>query len=637
MSRYLDQINSPRDLRRLSMRELEVLAKEIRERLIRTVSVTGGHLASNLGVVELTLALHLALDTPRDKLIWDVSHQTYVHKLLTGRRESFGTLRQQGGLSGFASRTESKYDPYGAGHGSTAISAAVGMAIARDRLGEDHHVVAVIGDGALTGGLAYEGLNHAGQLKPRLVVILNDNEMSISPNVGAIATYLSRVRMDPHYQRAKEQFEMLARQLPMGDTMVEAVEWFKAGLKRAFEPGRLFVDLGWRYYGPIDGHNLPILRDAIDHALNINGPVLLHVMTRKGKGYAPSEKHPTRFHGVSAFDVASGEPASGHTTPTYGDVFVSALIEEAKRDSRVVAISAAMLSGTRLEQFAREFPKRCFDVGMAEEHAITLASGMAAAGLRPFVVIYSTFLQRAYDQLIHDVCLQNLPVKIGVDRAGLVGDDGPTHHGVFDLTYLRSIPNMVIMAPKDEAELARMFRTMAKVEGPVAMRYPRGAGRGLQWDTEAEPIEVGKAEVVREGDDVTIVAIGPSVYDAVEVADAAGKNGLSVGVINARFVKPLDEELIVEAARRSGAVVTVEENVAAGGFGSAVVELLESKGLTEVRVRRLALPDRYVEHGDVAGLREKYGISTGAILEAVTQLAAHGARQQRTGAALDAS
>lgn len=608
------------------MRELEILADEIRERLVQTVSVTGGHLASNLGVVELTLALHLVLDTPRDKLVWDVSHQTYVHKLLTGRRESFGTLRQQGGLSGFASRAESEYDPYGAGHGSTAISAAVGMAIARDHLGQDHQVVAVIGDGALTGGLAYEGLNQAGQLKPRLVVILNDNEMSISPNVGAIAAYLSRVRMDPHYQRAKEQLEMLARQLPLGDTMVEAVEWFKAGIKRAFEPGRLFVDLGWRYYGPIDGHNLPVLCDAIDHALKIDGPVLLHVMTCKGKGYGPSEKHPTRFHGVSAFDVASGRLASEHATPTYGDVFVSALIEEAKRDSRVVAISAAMLSGTRLERFAKKFPKRCFDVGMAEEHAITLASGMAAAGLRPFVVIYSTFLQRAYDQLIHDVCLQNLPVKIGVDRAGLVGDDGPTHHGVFDLSYLRSMPNMVIMAPKDESELARMFRTMAEAEGPVAMRYPRGRGRGLQWDTDAEPIEVGKAETVRDGDDVTIVAVGPSVYDALEVADTAEKNGLSLGVINARFVKPLDEELIIESARRTGALVTVEENVAAGGFGSAVVELLQTRGLTGVRVQRLALPDQYVEHGNVANLRDKYGIGMDAIREAVVRLAGHGVR-----------
>ncbi len=621
MTKHLDDINSPADLKKMSAKELRKLAEEVRERIIATTAHTGGHLAPNLGVVELTIALHRVLNSPADKIIWDVGHQCYTHKLLTGRREQFATLRQYGGLSGFVTHTESEHDPFGAGHGSTSISAALGFATARDLRGTDERVVAVIGDGALTGGLAWEALNQAGEQQRNLLVVLNDNEMSISPNVGAISGYLAKLRASVHpaSQRARRDAMSLLRRVPLGDTMLEAMDRIKESVKQLVVPGMLFEQLSFTYLGPIDGHDLPQLINVLEQALRLEGPVLLHIVTQKGRGYQPAEANPAKFHGVNPFDVNNGEIATGGQ-PTYSQVLGRTLCELAERDERIVAISAAMVPATGLKAFAEQFPQRCFDVGMTEGHAVTYAAGLAAAGLRPVVAIYSTFLQRAYDQILHDVALQQLPVVFAVDRAGLVGDDGPTHHGVFDLSYLRQIPNMVLMAPSDEAELRQMLATAFAVEGPAALRYPRGTGPGAAVDEPLEPLPVGRAQVLRDGQDVAILAVGSQVGPALAAADQLAEKEIDCGVVNVRFVKPLDEELIMQLATQVGRIVTVEENVVTGGFGAAVAELLSDKGLTETKLVRLGLPDRFIPHGAVELLWHDYGLGTDAIVGAAAQL-----------------
>lgn len=610
MAPLLDRINSPADLKTLSREELKELAQEIRQTIIRTVSCTGGHLAPNLGAVELTLALHRVFDSPRDKLIWDVGHQCYTHKLVTGRRQEFARIRQQGGPSGFPRRCESEHDVFGAGHGSTSISAALGFATARDLRGGKEHVVAVIGDGALTGGMAFEALNHAGSRNIDLIVVLNDNEMSISPSVGAVATYLSRLRaglVEPTVRRARSDMKRILRRMPGGDTMLLAMDRLRDGMKQLVVPGMLFEQLGFTYLGPIDGHDLPGLLDMLEHAKRLRGPILLHVLTTKGKGYDPAECDPQGFHGTRPFAVEDGTCPANEGPPTYSQVFGETLCSLAEKDPRIVAISAAMVVGTGLQTFQERFPERCFDVGMAEEHAVTFAAALAACGLRPVVAIYSTFLQRSYDQILHDVALQRLPVVFALDRAGLVGDDGPTHHGVFDLSYLRTIPEMVIMAPRDEDQLRHMLATALTCSGPVALRYPRGQGLGRDLTGEPGVIVLGRAEVLREGTDITILAVGAMVAAAEEAAELLAKRGIQATVVDARFVKPIDENTVLACAAR-GPIVTVEENVLAGGFGSAIVELLQDRGVRYPAVRRLGLADRFFEHGDTLVLRGEAGL-----------------------------
>jgi len=632
VGRILETIDGPADLKKLSLSQLYQLAAEIREELVETVSQTGGHLGPNLGVVELTLALHTVLESPRDRIVWDVGHQAYVHKLVTGRRERFRTLRQEGGLSGFTRRSESPHDPFGAGHASTAVSAALGMALARDALGETYAVVAVVGDGALTGGMAYEALNNAGTLGTDLVVVLNDNEMSIAPNVGAIARYLTRLRLAPTTRRAKEDVERLLAQIPaVGETMLRMGGRMKESLKHLLLPGTLFEELGFSYYGPLDGHDIATLQTTLRDAIAHGGPVLIHVVTQKGKGYRPAEENPAAYHGLGPFTpywkAEKVEPAATverPKPPSFSKVFASSLVALARRDPRVVAITAAMPDGTGLSAFQKAFPDRFFDVGIAEQHAVTMAAGMSTAGLRPVVAIYSTFLQRAYDQVIHDVCIQNLPVTFALDRAGLVGEDGPTHHGVFDVAFLRCIPNLTVMAPKDGPELQAMLATALQLEGPAAIRYPKGScplpqGRVLDLERVAEPLPVGKAELLRPGADVAILALGPLVWPALEAAEALAAEGVQAAVLNVRFVKPLDEEQILALARRTGRVVTVEDGVRMGGLGSAVLELLADHQVP-ARVARLGVADRFVEHGTQERLREQQGLSAEGIAAAARQL-----------------
>ncbi|MDI6709666.1 MAG: 1-deoxy-D-xylulose-5-phosphate synthase [Bacillota bacterium] len=615
--KLLDGIDSSQDLRPLSYEQLDQLAAEIRESMVQTVAQTGGHLAPNLGVVELALAIHRVFSVPQDRIIWDVGHQCYIHKLLTGRRERFSTLRQFGGLSGFPSRAESECDAFGTGHSSTSISAALGMALARDYGGDDHAVVAVIGDGALTAGMAFEALNHAGHLQRRLIVILNDNEMSISHNVGALSGYLSRLRTDPMYTRGRAEFEELLRRIPaIGPRVLKWALRVKDSLKYLIVPGMIFEELGFTYLGPVDGHNIRTLTEVLRQARAAGGPVLVHVLTKKGKGYRPAEVNPDKFHGIGPFD-----PATGRTKPpqrvTYTEVFGRTLVNLAQENDRIVAITAAMTSGTGLREFARLFPDRFFDVGIAEQHAVTLAAGMAAEGYRPVVAVYSTFLQRAFDQVIHDVCLQNLPVVLALDRGGIVGDDGATHQGIFDLSYLRMIPNLVVMAPKDENELQHMLRTAMAHPGPIAVRYPRGTGTGCALDQETHELQVGRAEVLRQGNDTTLLAIGNMVPVAREAAELLAARDYDVTVINARFAKPLDEECIIRFARRTRRLFTLEENVLAGGFGAGVLEMLSGRGVADVRTTLLGLPDSFIEHGAPAVLREKYGLTARAVAEKV--------------------
>ncbi|HHV63047.1 MAG TPA: 1-deoxy-D-xylulose-5-phosphate synthase [Firmicutes bacterium] len=621
-------------LRSMNNRELAQLAGELRSIIIETTASTGGHLAPNLGVVELTIALHAVLESPRDKIIWDVGHQCYAHKILTGRGDRFSTLRQYGGISGFPRRDESIHDIFNTGHSSTSISAALGIAIARDLRGEDFTVAAVIGDGSMTGGMAFEALNHAGHVGTDLIVVLNDNEMSISRNVGALASYLSRLRMNPGVRRVKGKLEEFVERVPlMGDDLSTLVKRVKGSVKYLVVPGMLFEELGFTYLGPIDGHDIATIRRTVEDACDRGGPVLIHVVTQKGKGYGPAERNPRAFHGVGPFDIATGAQRSGVQvkTQTYTDVFEEALVELGACNDRVVAITAAMPDGTGLEKFARRFPGRFFDVGIAEQHAVTFAAGLAVQGFVPVVAIYSTFLQRAYDQILHDVCLQKLHVIFAIDRAGLVGEDGPTHHGVFDMAFLRHMPNMSLMAPADGDELVSMLRFAVACDGPVALRYPRSglpAERYSQTTTAGvlEPLNTpdtrrsGRAHVIKPGNDLAIFAVGSMVGPSVEASKFLDSHGINAAVVNARFVKPLDVETLTGIATRTGQVLTVEEGVLQGGFGSAVLEALNDAGAAGVRVMRLGVPDRFIEHGARDILLEKCGLTASAIARAARQL-----------------
>lgn len=619
----LEQVKSPGDLKGRSVEELTSLAGEIRDCIIETVSRNGGHLGASLGAVELTLALHSVFDSPRDKIIWDVGHQAYAHKLVTGRYEEFGTLRKFRGLSGFPKRSESQHDIFDTGHASNSISVALGLAIARDRAGEDYNVIAVIGDGALTGGLAFEGLNNAGRSGTKLVVVLNDNSMSISRNVGGISHYLTRLRMARSYTKAKARFEEILEDLPrFGPGFLAFLKRFRGGIKYVFFPGTWFEDLGFKYYGPLDGHDIAAMQEVFARAREMDRPVLIHVITKKGKGYSIAESFPEKFHGPGPFDVETGEFYSSGNTPSWSQVFGEAMVEIAEKDPAVAAITAAMMDGTGLSEFARRFPERFFDVGIAEGHAVSFAAGLALGGMKPVVAIYSTFLQRAYDQIVEDVCLQNLGVVFAVDRAGIVGEDGETHQGAFDLSYLRHIPGMTVMAPADEMELKDMLRTALEMGRPVAIRYPRGKAYGVK-PRGAQLLPVGRARVIIEGGDVTIFAIGAVVHPSVEASKILQRSGVSCGVVNARFVKPLDIQTLVSAARK-GPVVTVEENVAEGGFGGAVLEALAQAGVT-CQILRIAMPSRFLEHGAQSVVREMCGLTAEGIAQQVLEFLGRGA------------
>ena len=615
MSRFLDKIDSPADLKDLKAKELEQLADEIRQELVARVAKNGGHLASNLGVVELTIALHRVFDSPTDKIIWDVGHQSYTHKLLTGRRQQFGTLRQYGGLSGFTCRQESRHDPFGAGHASTSVSAALGMATARDLSGDDYHVVAVIGDGATTGGMAMEAFNNVAQLGSRLIVVLNDNGMSISPTVGALAKLLSRVRFDRRYYRASEEGKRMLSSLPMGSKLWQVGEHIKSGVKGLVMPTVIWEEFGFAYMGPFDGNNIRQLESALKQARDYSHkPTLVHVITTKGKGYAPAEGDAVYFHGVS--------PKYGETqsAPSYSEVFASTMLRLARDNPNLVIITPAMPEGNCLSVVQAEFPQRVFDVGICEQHAVTFAAGLATQGFIPVVAIYSTFLQRAFDQIIHDVCLQDLPVVFAIDRGGIVGDDGKTHQGSFDISYLTLIPNLIVSAPKDENELQHLLYTAVMAKRPMAVRYPRGSGLGVEMDRELHSIPIGKGEILRNGDDVAILALGTTVAPSLEAARELAAKGIEATVINSRFAKPLDGELITDVARRVKHLVTVEENALSGGFGSGVAALLHKSGISGVRVKAIGIPDEFVEHGTQAILRAKYGLDAKGITRQVLAL-----------------
>ncbi|MBI5050717.1 MAG: 1-deoxy-D-xylulose-5-phosphate synthase [Nitrospirae bacterium] len=616
----LKKIKSPQDLKKLSIPELKELAGELREIIIERVALNGGHLASNLGVIELTIALHYIFDSPVDKIIWDVGHQSYAHKLLTGRAELFSSLRQYGGISGFPKIGESPHDAFGTGHSSTSISAALGIIEARDQLKKDFKVIAVIGDGAMTAGLAFEGLNYAGHLQKNLIVILNDNEMSISPNVGALSAYLNKLMTGELYTKFKKETRLLLGRIPkVGEPMIRMAEKAEGTVKGFFVPGMLFEEFGFEYVGPVDGHKIDTLIETLERFKDFPRPVLLHAITKKGKGYVPAEKNPCLFHGIGQFDIETGDQLPS-TNPTFSDVFGSCLVRLAKDDNRIVAITAAMTEGTGLTEFANAFPKRFYDVGIAEPHAVTFAAGLAVQGLKPVVAIYSTFLQRAYDEIVHDVCLQNLPVVFAIDRAGIVGEDGPTHNGAFDLSCLRHIPNMVIMSPKDETEFQDMLKTAVSYDGPCAVRYPRGRTSKIPEDRESRKIPIGKSEILRDGKDVLIISIGTSAAPSLRAAKILEEIGISVCVINARFVKPLDTALIGSLAREIKHVITVEENTIEGGFGSAVLERLSELDINGLKIKRIGLPDRFIEHGSQSLLRKKLGLDAEGIAGAALEL-----------------
>ena len=619
MGNLLDQVRGPDDLKALDRSDLPQLAEEIRNEIICVVSKCGGHLASNLGTVELTIALHRVFDPTQDRLVWDVGHQSYAHKILTGRRERFPTLRQLGGLSGFPNPEESECDVFITGHAGTSISSALGIAEAKSLKGESSKVIAIVGDGAMTAGLAFEGLNQAGNLKRNLIVVLNDNEMSISTNVGALSSYLSRVMTGQWVNRFRNEMKSFLETLPgIGKSVYRWAKHAEESFKGFLTPGLLFEELGFTYVGPIEGHHLDHLIETFRNVREMDGPILVHAITKKGRGYKPAECDPARFHGVGTFEITSGKSTTKKTsTASYSEIFGRTLCRLARRDDRIVAITAAMPSGTGLEAFSRKFPNRFYDIGIAEQHAVTFAAGLAVEGLKPVVAIYSTFLQRAYDQIVHDVCLQNLPVVFALDRGGIVGEDGPTHHGVFDLSYLRHIPNMVVMAPKDENELQHMMNTAICSDRPIAFRYPRGAGYEVHLDSHLKRLEIGKAELLREGDDLVIAGVGSTVIPSLEAAEKLEEHGIHASVVNARFVKPLDGELFCDLAQKTARVLTVEENVCEGGFGSAVLELYQTRGLSSVEVRCLGIPDIFVEHGTQAKLREKYGIDSHGISLAI--------------------
>lgn len=598
MSKLLPGIKSPKDLKSLKREDLPALALEIRDKLLETVSKTGGHLGSNLGIVELTLALHYVFDSPRDKFIWDVGHQSYVHKLLTGRQENFDTIRQYEGLSGFTKKEESEYDHWNCGHGGTSISAALGFAKARDLKKEKSEVVAIIGDGSMTAGMAFEGLNHTGHLNTDMIVILNDNEMAIAPNVGGMSAHLSQIMTGQVMRKIKGEIDQVLLSIPgIGEKISRYAHKIDDAIKGVFIPGRLFEDLGFRYVGPLDGHDTDVLIDALEALKGAKGPTLVHVITRKGKGYKAAEEKADVWHGASPFDIKTGVFHKKVSNPAYTAVFADALIELAEKDESIVGITAAMPSGTGISKFEKRFPDRTFDVGMAEQHAVDFGGALALSGLRPVIAIYSTFLQRAYDQVVHDICLMNIPITFAMDRAGVVGEDGATHQGFYDIAYLRTLPNMVIMAPKDENELRHMLKTAIYHPGPAALRYPRGASLGIPVDPEIKELEIGKGEVLREGTDIVLIAYGHMVYPAMEVAQMLEKDGLSVGVINARFVKPLDADLITRYARSARCLVTLEEHSVQGGFGSAVLEALHENILHPVAVKCIGVGDLVVEHG----------------------------------------
>ena len=608
----LDQV------KQLPVGDLTRIVKNLRDKIIDTVSETGGHLAPSLGVVELTVALHRVFDSPQDRIVWDVGHQAYAHKLLTGRWDNFGTLRQFGGISGFPKPDESPHDTFVAGHASTSVSAATGIAKGRDLKGEEFSVIAVIGDGALTGGMSFEALNFAGHSQTDIIVVLNDNSMSIAPNVGGLATYLSRIRTNPSYFKLKSDLHSIVRKFPLvGDPVARSLERVKDSLKYLVVTGMFFEELGFTYLGPVDGHNLHHLDHVLRDARSISGPVFVHVVTTKGKGYGPAEKTPDRFHGIGAFDVESGQPLKKKGM-TFSAVFGETLSRLAQSDQRVVGITAAMPGGTGVGVMADVDPARFIDVGIAEEHGVTLSAGLAREGLRPVFSVYSTFLQRGYDQVIHDVCLQSLPVVFAIDRGGIVGEDGPTHHGVFDLSYLRHIPNMVLMAPRDENQLQHMLKTaIARQDGPTAVRYPRGNVVGVEMDSSPKVLPIGKGELLRRGSDITIAAIGSMVHPALTAAKVLSEQGISAEVLDAQFVKPLDETLLLSSASRTRALVTVEENALAGGFGSAVIEMLTDRGYGAIPVHRIGIPDEFVPHGSQATLRKEYGLDEAGIAETV--------------------
>ncbi|HRS22090.1 MAG TPA: 1-deoxy-D-xylulose-5-phosphate synthase, partial [Clostridia bacterium] len=591
----LDSINSPADLKKLSYQELEVLSKELRDYVIKVVSENGGHLASNLGVVELTLALHRVFDTPRDKIVWDVGHQSYIHKIITGRRKSFATLRKINGISGFPKKEESVYDAFETGHSSTSISAALGMAKARDLAGENYSVAAVIGDGALTGGMAFEALNHAGDFPTNLIVILNDNEMSISHNIGGLSNYLSKLRTEPLYFKMKGRIEAFLHRIPViGGSMYRGAERLRDWMKYLLVPGVIFEELGFKYFGPINGHDIRKLEDVIKRAKSYNGyPVLIHVVTTKGKGYSIAENKPDIYHGISPFFIENGELKSKNSRKTYSEIFGDTMLKLADKDNKIVAVSAAMAEGTGLSAFASKYKDRFFDVGIAEQHAVTFCAGLASEGFRPVFAVYSTFLQRAYDQIIHDVCMQKLNVVFAIDRAGIVGSDGETHQGVFDITYLRHIPNIRIMSPKDGNELSEMLKMALSLEGPTAIRYPRGKAKKFEFAH--APLELGKSEVLTEGEDGVIISEGNMVSIALEVCEKLKKAGRNFTLVNARFIKPLDEELLVGLSKKHKLIYTLEDNVVSGGFGSSILELL-SRLRADVDVRIIGFDDSFIPH-----------------------------------------
>lgn len=620
--KLLGKIKSPQDLKKFPRVGLHEIASEIREVIINTVSNNGGHLASSLGAVELAIAIHYVFNSPEDRIIWDVGHQSYAHKILTGRLDRFDTVRKFNGLSGFTKRSESPHDAFTTGHSSTSISAGLGMSCARHIKKDRSKVICVIGDGSMTAGLAYEGLNQAGDSGRDLIVILNDNDMSISENVGALSSFLSRTFTQKRLLEFRKTFGDFLKALPgIGDDIYQIAKRSEESFKTFVTPGMLFEAFNFEYFGPIDGHRLNHLIDMLENIKAVNEPVLLHVITRKGKGYEPAESNPTFFHGVSAFDIESGEAQSAESAiPTYTQIFGNKIMELAEKDKNIVAVTAAMPEGTGLSDFARKFPDRFFDVGIAEQHGVTFAAGLASEGLKPVVAIYSTFLQRAYDQIIHDVCIDKYPVVFAIDRGGIVGEDGPTHHGLFDFSYLRPMPNITIMAPKDENEFSAMLETAVNSDGPVAIRYPRGKGTGVEIEALHKPIEIGKAEIVREGTDILVLAIGQTVSEALNAAEKLAENNISACVVNARFLKPLDSGLICELAEKIPDIITVEDHVRMGGFGSAVLECLSDNKITNVRVERIGYPDIFIEHGSQKELRKKYGVCSEGIAEKAIEM-----------------
>lgn len=618
MQNLLEKINSPKDLKKIPVEDLPVLAKEMRELIIDVVSKTGGHLASSLGAVELAIALHYCFDAPKDKIIWDVGHQSYPHKILTGRRQAFKTLRQLGGISGFPSRAESEYDIFTCGHSSTSVSAALGLICARDLKNETHKVIAVTGDAALAGGMALEALNHAGHLRKDLMIILNDNELSISKSVGALSRYLNRIMSNPVYNRVRRRMQILVKRIPFfGFKAFKAARRLEESLKILLLPGMFFEGFGFRYFGPIDGHNISELISRLKDLSGLREPMILHVLTRKGRGYRFAEENPSLYHSAAPFDRDTGK-ASGKKEPeSFTQAFSNKLIELAEKDEKIVAVTAAMPDGTGLSEFSKRFPDRFYDVGIAEEHAVTFSAGLASGGLKPIVAVYSTFLQRGYDQIIHDVSLQNLPVIFCIDRAGLAGEDGPTHHGMFDIAYLRHVPNLAVMAPRDALELEAMLEFAVKAQKPVAIRYPKGSGASRLSGSSFHEIKLGKAELLREGRDAAIFAVGSMVSIAIKAADLLSSEGIEASVVNARFIKPLDKEMIEKITKRIKKIATLEEGVVTGGFGSAVSEFLGTENIKDVQVEKIGLPDHFIAHGKREELFKEYHLTADEICETI--------------------